>query len=310
MPQVISYATQKVTSVFSTLRFVLLPRNNRIPPTYTIRLDATSHASVNVTTSAAAAINAVTIAVTALSAAIPNRSKIIFANGATARLTAAAASAATSLTVEPLTQSIPSGTTGTMNGGQLTVGAGYIPVLPTPVDLWPGEVLTFGTTRVTLADRAPVGSVDLEVIDLTAALTASATSPAFASLYVAGTTDASPSSAPKLVDGTNFLSGAGQEQVTTGTSRTLNFAFQDIVGDPGAELIKQILYNDAAYDREIYAWLTRQNGERYEGACIITTGDSASPVQELVNITANLQFQGSSFKYTPAPGTPAINLTA
>lgn len=310
MATIINYASSRTTSVGTTLRFALLKQGTRVPTTYTITLDSSAHSAVNVQLAAPVAIGATTLTVNALSAAIPNKSKITFANGASVRLAAAASSAATSLTIEPSIRSIPNGMTGTYAGGQLTSGADFIPVVALPVDLWPGERLTFGGVSVTVADRAPAGSVDIEVITTTAALTASATATTNATLYIAGATDASPSSSPKLVDGSNFLSGAGNEQIITGTNRTLNFTFQNIEGDPGAEVLKNILYNDAIYNREIYAWLTRANGEQYRGACIPTTGDQSSPVQDLVTITANLQFQGASFAYTPATGAPTLDLSA
>ena len=315
MPTIIDYPVTKQTSVLSTLRFTLLPVGTRVPTTYTITADADQTPVTGIVIDSGSPVSVGDTSITLSTAVtLPNRAKITFANGMSVRLASAAASTAT-LTVDPVKRnpnsssdvSIPASTPGTYNHGLISLGAEYLSVEALPTAIFPGEELFFGATKVTVATYAPAGAVVLEILPLTAALSDGDTATTFATAAIAGGTDASPSSAPKIVDATNFTSGAGYEGLTTGTNRTMNFTFQNILGDPGSDTLKQILYNDLAYNREIYAILKRDAGDRqqaetYEGACIATQGDQASPVQDLINITANLQFQGASFKYTPTDG--------
>lgn len=316
MPTIIDYPTGKQTSVLSTLRFALLPIGSRTPTVYTITADADQTPVTGIVVDSGSPISTGDTTVTlATAVTLPNRAKVTFANGISVRLTSAAA-ASTSLAVEAVKRnpnsandvSVPANTTGTYNHGLITLGAEYLSVEPTPVQIFPGDELFFGSTKVTVARYAPAGTVVLEILPLTAALSDGNTATTFATAAIAGATDASPSSAPKTVDATNFTSGTGAEMLTTGTNRTLSFSFQLILRDPGSDILKQILYEDRAYNREFYAILKRDAGDRqiaeqYEGACIATTGDQTSPVQDIVSISASLQFQGASFKYTATDGS-------
>ena len=301
MSGVINYPTQIETSVFTRIRFVPLPRGTRVPPTYTVTT-AAAGTDVPVTASAEVAKGATTATVNAIAGGIPNKSKVLFANGVTLRLTAAASSGATSLQVEVAPNTIPANTSGTYRAGTLTAGTEFLSVVALPKDLHQGEILTFGNIEATVTDYAPVGVSEIDILPLSEDLTPSQNAQTRASLFLAGATDASPTSNPKLVDATNFNSGAGNEQLVTGTNRTLNFSFQRTIGDPGADALMQILYEDRVFDREIFASLIRASGELYEGACIPTTGDQQSPVQDKVMINCNLQFQGASFNYEPYVG--------
>lgn len=322
MPTVIDYPVKKRTSVLTTLRFQLLPSGTRTPTIYTITAEAAQTAVTGIAIDSGSPVTAGAVSIT-LSAPVtlPNKAKIAFANGVNVRLTSAASSTAT-LAVEPVKDpttgeptgggvAIPASTTGVFNHGTLGAGDEYLSVQPLPTALFPGEELFFDAAgdnvKVTVATYAPQGAVVLEVLPLPAAVDDGDTAATFATVAIAGATDASPTSQPKIVEATNFTSGAGYEGLTTGTNRTLNFTFQDIEGDPGASILKQVLYQDTNFDREIYAILKRNAGfkiqpEQYEGACIMTQGDQSSPVQDIVSITANLQFQGASFQYTPTDG--------
>ena len=306
MGSIINYASQRGTSVFTELRFVLLPRGTRVPTSYTITVgDATT--AINVTTSAAATAVGATSLTLATSSTIPAFSKIRFANGVEARVAAGGVSAATEVPLlYPLVRAIPASTTGTVAASLLTLGSEYLPVTPIPTNIYPGEKLTFnsgGPSYVaTVSDFAPAGAIALQVQPLASAATAGHTASTLATMYIAGATDASPSSQPKTVDAANFLSGAGMEMITTGTNRTVSFSFQRIIGDPGADLLMQMLYNDQFYDREIYATLKRPFGEEYSGSAIMTSGNQSSPVQDLITVQADLQFQGSSFVYKAPTG--------
>ncbi|MEO1521987.1 MAG: hypothetical protein AAFU78_14580 [Cyanobacteria bacterium J06633_2] len=317
MGLVLNYPVQKETSVDTELRFAPLPPGTRDPVTYTITaaVAGTSVTDVTVANGNDVQVGDTTITINALSANIPNRAKIEFNNGVNVRLTAAASATDTTLTVEAVQAvdrdqetgvAIPAATVGAYNAGTLDQNTQYLSVTALPVALWVGEVLNFGGTEVTVTDDVPAGASEIEILPLSAAITQGTTASTLATYYIAGATDASPSSNPKLVDATTFTSGAGNEQLITGTNRTLSFTFQDVVGDPGVEFMKQILYNDERFDREVYAILRRKTEQVYEGACIPTQGDQSSPVQDIVTITANLQFQGRSFRYTPNPNAPTV----
>jgi hypothetical protein len=304
MGSIINYASERGTSVFTELRFVLLPLGTRVPTSYTITVgDATT--AINVTTAASVTAAGATTITLASNATIPAFSKIRFANGVEARVNGAGVSAATTVTLlYPLKRALPASTAGTVAASVLTLGSEYLPVTPIPTNLYPGEKLSFnsGAYTAVVSDFAPAGAIALQVQPLLAAATAGHTASTLATLYIAGATDASPSSQPKTVDAANFLSGSGMEMITTGTNRTVSFSFQRIVGDVGADLLMQMLYNDTYYNREIYATLKRPFGEEYAGAAIMTSGNQSSPVQDLITVQADLQFQGSSFVYTPPVG--------
>jgi hypothetical protein len=306
MGSIVNYASQRATSVFTELRFVLLPKGTRVPTVYTITAGTAASAISSLTLSAAAAVKGATTLTLASTATIPAFSKITFANGISVR-TASAVSAATSVPLlYPLIDGIPASTTGSVAASVLTAGSTNLPVTALPTNLYPGEKLVFdvgGTPKtVVVSDFAPAGSIAVECQPLAVTVVANNTASTFATLYIAGATDASPSSAPKNVDGSNFLSGAGSEMITTGTSRTMSFTTQRVVGDPGCDLLMRMLYDDAYYDREIYATLKRPYGEEYAGAAILTSGNQSSPVQDLITLQADLQFQGSSFTYVAPTG--------
>jgi len=306
MGSIINYASQRGTSVFTELRFVLLPLGTRVPTTYTITAGAAAAAITGLTLSASAAVVGATTLTLASAATIPAYSKITFANGVSVRTSTAVSSATSVPLLYPLVAGIPASTTGSVAASALTASSTNIPVTALPTNLYPGEKLIFdaaGTPKtVVVSDFAPAGAIAVECQPTTVLLVQNNTASTYATMYIAGATDASPSSQPKTVDGTNFLSGAGQEMITTGTNRTVSFTFQRIVGDPGADLLMQMLYNDTYYNREIYATLKRPFGEEYAGAAIMTSGNQSSPVQDLITVQADLQFQGQSFVYTPPTG--------
>jgi hypothetical protein len=304
MGSILNYASQRTTSVFTELRFVLLPKGTRVPTSYTITVGAAAAAITGLTTHATAHLAGVTSLTLASAATIPARSKITFANGVSVR-TAGAVSSATSVPLlYPLVRDIPASTTGSVAASVLTAGSEVLPVTPLPTNLYPGEKLSFnsGAYTVTVSDFAPALSTRLEVQPTTSAATENHTASTLATLYIAGATDASPSSAPKTVDTSNFLSGSGAEMVTTGSNRTLSFTTQRVLGDPGCDLLMQMLYNQVYFDREIYAILKRPFGEEYAGAAILTSGNQSSPVQDLITLQADMQFQGDSFVYTAPTG--------
>jgi hypothetical protein len=311
MSQIINYESQRTTSVFTTLRFALLDLGSRVPTSYTITAN-TAATAVSLTTSASVTAAGATTITASGSVTIAPYSKIIFNNGVEARVDGTGVSAGTSIgLLFPLKSAIPASTAGTVPATVLTEGSQWIPVDPLPVSLFPGEKLIFdaggannGPITAIVSDYVPAGAIAVQTQPTTGgALTDADTASTYATIYFAGVTDASPSSAPKTVNTENFLSGAGAEMVTTGTNRTLSFTVQRVANDPGSDLLFRVLFDDALYNREVYAIVERDGGEKFEGAAIFTNGSVTSPVQDLVTVQADLQFQGSSFTYTPPTGS-------
>ena len=182
------------------------------------------------------------------------------------------------------------------------LGAESLAVTALTTKLYAGERLKFGPSNLlaVVADDCAVGATTIPTLPLGAEIETALTARTYATLFVAGATDASPSSQPKTTDATNFNSGAGSEMAVIGTSRTLSFTFNRIEGDVGGDALMQVLYNDDYYNREIYAFVERTNGEIYSGAAIATTGAQQGPVQEKVTMNVNLQFQGTSFRFQPS----------
>jgi hypothetical protein len=188
------------------------------------------------------------------------------------------------------------------------VGAESLAVTALTTRIYAGDRLKFGPSSIlaVVAEDCAVGATAIPTLPLTAVIATGLTATTFATLFVAGATDASPSSQPKTTDATNFNSGAGSEMAVVGTSRTLSFTFNRIEGDVGGDALMQVLYNDAYYNREIFAFVERTNGEIYSGAAIATTGAQQGPVQEKVTMNVNLQFQGTSFQFTPSPNASTV----
>lgn len=300
MSLTINLPTKAIITTGTTVRLGMLPLNVRTPPTFTVTV-AAAGTNVNVATTAIALRGATTIAVSALSAALPNRAVIIFQNGVRARLTAAAASAATSVVVESLSADIPSTTAGTWNAGSLAIASMFVPVTPTLTDIDAGDVLIFpGNNRVTVTDFAPAGSTVLDVLPLTTAVTAGQTATTRGLMTLAGCTDATPTPQPKAVESTTYNSGIGNEQVMVAVKMTLKLGFNLVVGDRGADILSAIMYNAASYDREVWAEINRPSDGLYAGAAVITNASDTAAVQDIAKRTVDCQFQGTSFTYTKA----------
>ncbi|NEP51034.1 MAG: hypothetical protein F6K65_20430 [Moorea sp. SIO3C2] len=313
----LNFPTQKETSVDTTIRLALLDGcKGRTPTQYTVTAAAAGTSVADVTLADGVDLDDVTLTVNALSGAIPNRAKIVFANGIEVRLTAAAGATDTSLNVEPVTpcnvchcvkagtELIPTGTVGTYTAGSLAQGTEILSVNPLPVALWVGEKLDFNGVEVTVAGDVPMGSSELPVVATDAAVSANDTATAYGSYYIAGATDASPTATPKLQDSTNFASGAGYEQQNVGVNYTMGFSFQEVFGCPGTQLMYEILYGQLK-ESEVYVWLERKCGTSFEGAAIPTSGSQSSAVQSLIVNEASLQFQGEVL-YSAYPGAPQV----
>lgn len=295
---IINYPTGIITTIGTTVRLRPLPFGTRVLPSFTVT--ALAPAAQTFTTTASTSAGGTSIPVSSVPVALKAGTQLTFSSVTVTVVAYAPQTAnAASLTVAPVSGTIASAATASYTPAANAIGNTMVFVSPTPTFLDAGEVLSIGGTSVTLTDQAPIGSRILFCRALTAAVTANATATTLGLVNLVGCTDASPSSAPKTIDTTNYLSGVGVEMATIGTNRTLNVTFNEIQGDLGGIIIKNILFNNAYYNSEIYAVVQRPNGEKYEGAAIVTSGDGQAPVQEKVTRSAAMQFQGSSFTYTP-----------
>lgn len=278
----------------------LLPVGVRSVPTFTITT-AAAGTNVNISITAAVALGASSVTVSALSGAIPNRSKIYLSDGTFIRTAAAAASAATTLTIDPAASAIASGTTGVYNGGSLAVGSMFVSVTAIPTDLDAGDVLVFtGNNRVTISDFCPAGTTVLETLPTTALLTAGNTATTNALATVASVTQANPSPERKIVETTSMASGSGMERRATATGQTINLQYQIVRGsgelrDRGGDILTSIIYDPAFFDREVFVRLTRADGT-YQGAAMVTDAPQQGDIQDRVIQTCNLQCQGTAFQ--------------
>lgn len=290
----IQYASKVITTVGTTVRLKPLPPNSRTLATYAVVIAAPTTTTI---TPAVTAAGATTVVVSALNFAMRSGTALNFGAKAVT-LIADADKGATSIRTTP----VPTGGLATTDTASYTPTANAlnnteITVAATSTFIDAGEILSFGGTLVTITKSAAVGALNLFCRALSGAVTGSASTKGLVALV--GATDASPSSQPKTTDTSNYLSGVGDEMAIVGVSRTLNVTFNEIEGDLGGIIIKAMLFTDQYYDREIYAIVQRPNGEIYEGAAIVTQGQGQAPVREKVTRTANFQFEGASFIYTP-----------
>jgi hypothetical protein len=295
----IAYPSQTIITTGTQVRVAELPAGVRTMPTLTMTVAA---AGVDVTLAlAAAGVRGATSITAAAAVTLPARARIRFANGAQAIVTTAVAASAT-IPVDFLSQDVPNGTAGTWNAGALAIGSMYVPVAPLVGQIDAGAKLTFtGGLAVTVTDYCSAGSTVLEVLPLTAALTAGNTATYKALLNLAGATNATPSPQPKTVDTTNYNSGIGKEMVVTQVSATLKVEYNLMVGDRGGEVITSIMLNPSKYASEVFAQIDRPNDGIYQGAAIATQSSDTAPVQDVAKRSVDMQFQGVSFSYTAYP---------
>ena len=317
MANKINYPSGIVTSIGTKVLIALLAKGTRILPTFLITVAAPTAQTI---TPAATTAQSTSISVpTGVPVAIQAGTTLTF--GAVPVTTISfTKQGALSIAVAPTPSAITASNTASYTPPANALGNTQIFVAPTPTFLDAGTELSFGSEKVVLTEQASVGSKLLFVASpLVAAITAATNASTKSLLAVVGATDATPASQPKTEDAMNYLSGSGMEKVTIGTDRTLKVSFNRIDGDMGGNLLMQLLYNDSAsngtvdvslYDREIYALITRPNGEIYEGAAILSSGDATAAVQAKIMQNANFQFQGDSFKFTPGVGNDVIKQLA
>lgn len=316
MAGTITRPSKPKTSVGATLQVAMLPADTRDRPLITVK--AIAPAAVTLTLSVAAAVGDTKLVLAGrLTAPIPRGTVLTFGSGpgvaVTVQRTIAAAApgvATTTVYVQPVTGAIPTTDTASYTPAANASGNFVVTTDPLAGPLDAGTVLTLGGTSVTVTHLAHIGSIGFLCKALSAAVTANSTASVVPLVNVNGATNATPSSAPKTTDTANYLSGVGAEMAIVGTNRTVAVSFNEISGDLGGSILKTILFNDAYYDRELYARIVFADGETHEGVAIVTSGDGSSPVQDKRTRNANFQFQGATYVFTPATADEVINTLA
>lgn len=103
------------------------------------------------------------------------------------------------------------------------------------------------------------------------------------------------------VDTTNTQSGSGMESTMVRFDRTIAVSGVTMQGDRALEtIVKQIVFDTAYTNREVYAVATYPNGEKYEGAAKIMGYSSPGNQNEVAKYQFNLQFQGDTLIRTQA----------
>lgn len=102
------------------------------------------------------------------------------------------------------------------------------------------------------------------------------------------------------VDVTNMQSGTGTEVAKVRQGRVFQVSGIEIEGDFGLNrVIKPAANYNPWINREVYAVLTRPNGERFEGAAITMNYTEPANQNEVLRYSFQLQYQGDPI-WTPA----------
>lgn len=173
-----------------------------------------------------------------------------------------------------------------------------------------GTILPFGLQKVIVTDDTLIDATIATILPvraITAPIAANATALTKALLTVLGLTEASPNAQTQDVDVTNFLSGFGNEKVTTGVDRTVQCGGHVIVGDRAMDtIIKPLILDDEKVRREIYAELVLPSGERFVGAAKVGNFTTSLALRDVQKFTFQAMFQGRSFVHTPATAYVSI----
>jgi hypothetical protein len=198
------------------------------------------------------------------------------------------------------------------NTAPAPINSTTITVTPTTVFLQAETHLNFGSVDnpniVVLVNDAPVGTSQLTVQPLTAALPAGDDAVTLGLLQLLGVTDASVNSASTTVDTSNFQSGYGMESLVTALDRTVSISLNQIEGDRALDtIIKRLAFDDAFATREVYARVTRPNRESFEGAAQVRNVNQPTAMRDIAKLTFELQFQGSkTFRHVASKTYAAV----
>ncbi len=180
-----------------------------------------------------------------------------------------------------------------------SIGAETLTVTATTVDLDAGTPLAFsGGTTAILAVYTASGATSLSVLPLEGTIGNAETATTQALRYVVGCYNATVTPEIKNVDITNYLSGVGMEQFTTGNSKKMSLEFNLVYGDKGGYILRRIAYDEDYIGREFYFKLTFPSGEKHEGVALLLSASPTQGVQDKRSFQCEAQIQGSSYIYT------------
>ena len=183
--------------------------------------------------------------------------------------------------------------------GNASSGAESIDVAALPVVLDAGTILTFGSTAVTVSNRAATAATSIQTLPLSGAVASAATATTKALVFVAGCTNATITPQIKNSDTTNYLSGLGMEKATVGNAKTMALDFNLVYGDLGGGILRKIVHQAAFAGREFYFRLAFPSGETHEGVALLESASPQNPVQEKRAFSCSAQIQGDNYFYTP-----------
>lgn len=175
-----------------------------------------------------------------------------------------------------------------------------ITVSALPVALDAGTKLIFGATTLTVGQYKSAGSTSIPILPAPGTAASAATATTVAWRFCIGATNCTIKPEIKNVETTNYLSGTGKEQVTTGNSKMITLEFNDVLGDQGGNLLKKVIFDGTAIGREYYFQLIFKTGEKHEGVLLLTSASPTQAVQDKRSFQCDAQIQGSSYIYTPS----------
>lgn len=168
-----------------------------------------------------------------------------------------------------------------------------------PIDLDAGTELLFsGGTTVVVADYVASGATSIPVLPLTGPVGNTETATTVALRFVAGCYNATVTPNIKNVETTNYLSGVGMEQSTTGNSKTMSLEFNLLYADQGGYYLRKIAYDKALVGREFYFELKFPSGEKHSGVALLNSASPTQGVQDKRSFQCEAQIQGDSYVYT------------
>jgi hypothetical protein len=184
------------------------------------------------------------------------------------------------------------------------------PVGVTSISLEAGTILSFpGATinaprvLITLAADVTVTTTAAAkaILPAPAAIADTLTATTKALNFLPGCRSAIVTPTIKTEDVTNYLSGTGMEMLVVGNSKKVSMEVDLVYNNVGHDALLAMMYADADVGREAYLDILFPSGERHEGYALLTTATPAGGVQAKRAITAEWQFQGGCYTYTPAP---------
>lgn len=198
-------------------------------------------------------------------------------------------------------QSVPQSRTLTTTASA-AAGATSLAVTATTGYINAGRKLTVGTVEVTVTADTPVGSTALPIKALTTgqSIASAATGTYYELFEFIGGSEASVAAQESTISIRNFKSGKWASNAKTMTGLTVTCSGQLHVEDYA---LKNVL-RPAAFElgQEVYADLTRPDGDRYRGAFLVNGYQESAALDNVVTVSFTLNSNGAVT--LPAPLAP------